>query len=230
MHRQTDHTEDEAIYDALVLGTRDYVRKCGFSKALVGLSGGIDSALVAAIAVDALGKENVLGIGMPSPYSSHRLDRRQPQARRESRHPLRSHPHQALFSAIRTGARAALRRHSSPTSRKRISSRASAACCSWRCPTSSARSCSPPATRSRDVDRLLHALRRHGRRARGHRRRRQDPGLCALPLCQSRPRDHPRRHHREAALRRAPPGAEGHRLAAALRRARSDSRSLRRAL
>ena len=59
-----------AIWDALVLGTRDYVRKCGFSKALVGLSGGIDSALVAAIAVAALGAENVLGVGMPSEYSS----------------------------------------------------------------------------------------------------------------------------------------------------------------
>jgi len=61
---------NEAAYRALVLGTRDYVRKCGFKKVLVGLSGGIDSALVAAIATDALGAENVLGIGMPSPYSS----------------------------------------------------------------------------------------------------------------------------------------------------------------
>jgi NAD+ synthase (glutamine-hydrolysing) len=58
------------IWKALVLGTRDYVRKCGFTKALVGLSGGIDSALVAAIAVEALGAENVLGVGMPSEYSS----------------------------------------------------------------------------------------------------------------------------------------------------------------
>jgi NAD+ synthase (glutamine-hydrolysing) len=57
-------------WDALVLGTRDYVRKCGFSKALVGLSGGIDSALVVAIAVEALGTENVVGVGMPSEYSS----------------------------------------------------------------------------------------------------------------------------------------------------------------
>jgi NAD+ synthase (glutamine-hydrolysing) len=57
-------------WDALVLGTRDYVRKCGFSKALVGLSGGIDSALVAAIAVEALGAENVIGVGMPTEYSS----------------------------------------------------------------------------------------------------------------------------------------------------------------
>ncbi len=59
-----------AAYEALVLGTRDYVRKCGFRKALIGLSGGIDSALVAAIAKDALGAENVLAVGMPSPYSS----------------------------------------------------------------------------------------------------------------------------------------------------------------
>jgi len=68
--RPKDHTRDAGIYEALVLGTRDYVRKCGFSKALVGLSGGIDSALVAAIAVDALGHENVRGITMPSQYSS----------------------------------------------------------------------------------------------------------------------------------------------------------------
>jgi len=57
-------------YQALILGTRDYVRKCKFSRAIVGLSGGVDSALVAAIAVDALGKENVLGVSMPGPYSS----------------------------------------------------------------------------------------------------------------------------------------------------------------
>jgi NAD+ synthase (glutamine-hydrolysing) len=62
--------DTRATWDALVLGTRDYVRKCGFSKALVGLSGGIDSALVAAIAVEALGAENVTGVGMPSEYSS----------------------------------------------------------------------------------------------------------------------------------------------------------------
>jgi NAD+ synthase (glutamine-hydrolysing) len=57
-------------YQALVLGTRDYVRKCGFAKAIVGLSGGVDSAVVASIAVEALGAGNVLGVSMPGPYSS----------------------------------------------------------------------------------------------------------------------------------------------------------------
>jgi NAD+ synthase (glutamine-hydrolysing) len=65
-----DDDDNAAAYQALVLGTRDYVHKCGFRKALVALSGGIDSALVAAIAKDALGAENVTAIGMPSPYSS----------------------------------------------------------------------------------------------------------------------------------------------------------------
>lgn len=69
--RASDEREEiAATWEALVLGTRDYLRKCGFRKALVGLSGGIDSALVAAIAVEALGAENVNGIGMPSEFSS----------------------------------------------------------------------------------------------------------------------------------------------------------------
>ncbi|MBE9212560.1 NAD+ synthase [Plectonema cf. radiosum LEGE 06105] len=63
-------SEDEEIWHALVLGVRDYVRKCRFSQVILGLSGGIDSSIVAAIATAALGKENVLGVLMPSPYSS----------------------------------------------------------------------------------------------------------------------------------------------------------------
>jgi NAD+ synthase/NAD+ synthase (glutamine-hydrolysing) len=62
--------EEASAYEALVLGTRDYVRKCGFQRVIIGLSGGIDSALTAAIAADAVGRENVIGVGMPSPYSS----------------------------------------------------------------------------------------------------------------------------------------------------------------
>ena len=62
--------EEASAFEALVLGTSDYVRKCGFQRVIIGLSGGIDSALTAAIAVDALGAENVIGVGMPGPYSS----------------------------------------------------------------------------------------------------------------------------------------------------------------
>jgi NAD+ synthase/NAD+ synthase (glutamine-hydrolysing) len=69
MHAQTE-AGMPSVYAALVLGTRDYVRKCGFSKVIIALSGGIDSALTAAIAVDALGRENVTGVAMPSQYSS----------------------------------------------------------------------------------------------------------------------------------------------------------------
>jgi NAD+ synthase/NAD+ synthase (glutamine-hydrolysing) len=69
IHSQVEG-EEASAYAALVLGTRDYVRKCGFQRVVIGLSGGIDSALTAAIAVDALGAENVTGIAMPSQYSS----------------------------------------------------------------------------------------------------------------------------------------------------------------
>lgn len=63
-------SEAAAIWSALVMGVRDYTRKCGFSKIVLGLSGGIDSALVAAIAAAAVGADQVLGVLMPSPYSS----------------------------------------------------------------------------------------------------------------------------------------------------------------
>ena len=69
MHAPMDD-EFEAAYRALVIGARDYVRKCGFQKVVIGVSGGIDSALVAAIAADALGAGNVTGVAMPGPYSS----------------------------------------------------------------------------------------------------------------------------------------------------------------
>jgi NAD+ synthase (glutamine-hydrolysing) len=62
------------VYSALVLGTRDYIRKNGFEKVLIGLSGGVDSSLVATIAVDALGNDNVIGVAMPSRYSSRRSE------------------------------------------------------------------------------------------------------------------------------------------------------------
>lgn len=69
-HSYIEKSEEEEVYSALVLGARDYIRKNGFSKVILGLSGGIDSSLTAAIAVDALGSANVVGVLMPSPHSS----------------------------------------------------------------------------------------------------------------------------------------------------------------
>ncbi|MEO6197740.1 MAG: NAD+ synthase [Dehalococcoidia bacterium] len=67
---EPEPSAEAEVYSALVLGTRDYLHKTGFEKALIALSGGVDSSLVAAIAVDAIGAENVIGVGMPSRYSS----------------------------------------------------------------------------------------------------------------------------------------------------------------
>jgi len=68
--RSDFHSREQQIFSALSLGIRDYVRKCGFKSVILGLSGGIDSALVAVLAADALGAENVLGVAMPARYSS----------------------------------------------------------------------------------------------------------------------------------------------------------------
>jgi NAD+ synthase (glutamine-hydrolysing) len=68
--RQVSHSDEEAAYRALVLGVRDYAHKCGFSSVVLGLSGGIDSALTACLAVSALGPEHVLSVAMPTRYSS----------------------------------------------------------------------------------------------------------------------------------------------------------------
>ena len=80
----------QQVFSALSLGIRDYVRKCGFKSVILGLSGGIDSALVAVLAADALGAENVLGVAMPARYSSERQFDGRRGARKKSRHPLRS--------------------------------------------------------------------------------------------------------------------------------------------
>jgi NAD+ synthase (glutamine-hydrolysing) len=69
-HQPIQYDDVEEVYQALVVGTHDYCLKNGFQQVIIGLSGGIDSAVVAAIAADALGRENVTGVAMPSPYSS----------------------------------------------------------------------------------------------------------------------------------------------------------------
>ena len=115
------------VYEALVLGTRDYVRKNGFTDVLIGLSGGIDSSLVAAIAVDALGPEHVTGVLMPSRYSSEGSVTDADALAAQPRHPHAHRPDRA-------GARRVPRRCSpsrstapSPGSPRRTCRRASAA-------------------------------------------------------------------------------------------------------
>src|SRR5438094_109563 len=87
----------EAIYQALLLGLRDYVSKCGFAKVIVGLSGGIDSSLVATLAADALGAENVLGVSMPGPYSSAASFRDAETLARNLRIDFRAIPIRSIF-------------------------------------------------------------------------------------------------------------------------------------
>jgi NAD+ synthase (glutamine-hydrolysing) len=90
---------EEEAYRALVLGVRDYVRKNGFQRVVIGLSGGIDSALTAAIAVDALGAQNVLGVFMPSPYTSRESGEDTQELVRRLQMELKSLPITGLFGA-----------------------------------------------------------------------------------------------------------------------------------
>ena len=106
--RADEPSDEHSALGALVLGTRDYARRCGFSRALLGLSGGIDSALVAAIAARALGPENVLGVAMPSRYSSEGSLRDAADLARNLRMPFTTIPIEPMFAAYLTGLAPAL--------------------------------------------------------------------------------------------------------------------------
>jgi len=93
--------KDEDVIDALVLGLRDYMRKCGFDKVVIGLSGGIDSALTACIAVQALGPKKVLGVSMPSPYSSTGSVKDAQQLAENLRISFRIYPINELFGSFK---------------------------------------------------------------------------------------------------------------------------------
>ena len=117
------------VYEALVLGTRDYVRKNGFTDVLIGLSGGIDSSLVAAIAVDALGAEHVHGVLMPSRYSSEDSVTDAIALADEPRHRTVHRADRARARGVRDDAGAGVRGTGRPTSPRRTCRRASAATC-----------------------------------------------------------------------------------------------------
>ena len=171
-------------WKALVLGTRDYVRKCGFRRCWWDLSGGIDSALVAAIAAEALGAENVVGVAMPGPYCSDRRDDDARAAGRQSRHPLRAGRHHGVLrKSAHAGAgvrRRAARRHRREHPVAHARRAADGAVEQVR------RAGADHRQQERDGGRLLHALRRHGGRAGGDRRPGEDAGLRDLPLAQPR--------------------------------------------
>ena len=120
---------ESEIWRALVLGTRDYVRKCGFTSVVLGLSGGIDSALTAAIAVDALGADHVLGVLMPSPYSSQgSIDDARELAANLGIETM-TLPIEPLMRDVRRHAARGARRRSAAASPRKTSRRASAATC-----------------------------------------------------------------------------------------------------
>ena len=120
---------DAEIYAALVLGTRDYVTKNGFEHVVLGLSGGIDSTLVALIAVDALGPERVTCVTMPSPYSSEGTRGDAHVAGREPRRRAARAADRRGDGRLRRAARPTSSRAASPTSPRRTCRRASAATC-----------------------------------------------------------------------------------------------------
>ncbi|MGD0815110.1 MAG: NAD+ synthase [Verrucomicrobiota bacterium] len=120
---RTDASDEENVHDALVLGLRDYFQKCGFKSAVLGLSGGIDSAVVACLAVAALGPEHVHGISLPSQFSSQgSLDDAQLLAKRLGiRHDVI--PIQPPFEAVRQQMKAVFKDRAEDTTEENIQAR-----------------------------------------------------------------------------------------------------------
>ena len=200
MHEQI--AGDEAsVYSALVLGTRDYMQKCGFQKAIIGLSGGIDSALTAVIAADAVGPENVIGVGMPGPYSSQgSIDDARALAENLgirfellSINPAYEAYRQHACSDVFAGTERRRDRRKHPVARSRHV----------------ADGALEQIRRDRALHRqqerarrgLLHALRRHGRRPGRHFRCAENSGLSAQRIRELAPCRDSAGHAGEAALR-----------------------------
>ncbi len=221
-------TDEAEMYAALTLGLGDYVRKNGFRSVTFGMSGGIDSALVAAIAADAIGGENVYGISMPSKYSSqHSQDDAFDLAERLGRpHPPDpDRPDLRRLHGLDGAHRPGRGEPAGPHPRHDRHGHQQPG--------------GPPRAGSREQERalggLLHDLRRCRRRVRPDQGRAQDVGVPPRPVAQRRGRApradaaHPAELDRQAPLGRAAPGPEGHRLPARVRHPRRHPRRLRRA-
>ena len=170
----------ESIYQAMMLGLRDYVNKTGFPSVVIGLSGGVDSALTAAVAADALGPERVHTLMMPSPYTSARLARGRQGLRRGDRHQLRHRRHRARHGGVPQDAAAAVRQpqggrhrgeHPEPRPRRHADGGVEQA----------RRHGGDDRQQVGDGGGLRHALRRHVRRLQRAEGRLQDHGVRALP-------------------------------------------------
>ena len=218
--------EEASAYEALVLGTRDYVHKCGFQQAIIGLSGGIDSALTASIAADALGSENVIGVGMPGPYSSRGSidDARALAGNLRIRFELLS-INDIYESALRD-ARSGVCRNDARRHRREHS---------IACSRIAAHVAFEQVRRAGAFDRqqervgcrLLHALRRHGRRIGGYLGCAEGFGVPLERLRESAAQGDSASHNREAAVCRIASRSKRFGFAPTLRCARCDSRRLR---
>ena len=176
--------EPEAqLWDALVVGVRDYLGKNGFPGAILGLSGGIDSALVLAIAVDALGKDNVRAVMMPSPYTADIswIDAREMARRLGVRYDEISIKHHLRVVPRRLG-----RRVQGPARGHDRGKPPGAH--PWHLADGAVQQVrldrADDRQQERDGDRLLHAVRRHGGRFRRHQGSAQDDGVRAGPLAE----------------------------------------------
>ena len=200
MHEQI--AGDEAsVYSALVLGTRDYMQKCGFRKAIIGLSGGIDSALTAVVAADAVGPENVIGVGMPGPYSSQGSidDARSLAKNLGIRFELLS-INPAYDSLPPDSARRICR------AERRCDGRKYPVASPWHLTDGAVEQVRSNCALHRQQERvgrwLLHALRRHGRWPGCDFRRAQDACLPAQPVCEFSTSRHSSSHPGKAAFSR----------------------------
>ena len=218
------------VYQALLLGVRDYVKKSGFEKTVIGLSGGIDSSLTACVAVDALGKENVVGVGMPSRYSSEgSLADAAELARRlgidfwvvpiEPAHGAFQDMLEPVFQGY--GTQHGRGERSGPYQGQHNHVHLE-----------QVRVAGPHhRQQERDGHGIRHAVRRHGGRVRSHQGRAQNISVYAEPVAQrerlSETR-HPRRCVGEAPQRRAAPRPDGPGQPTALRSLGPGGRSLRR--
>ena len=207
--RIADHLEPDAeLYEALVLGTGDYIRKNGFTDVVIGLSGGIDSTLVACIAVDALGADHVHGVEHAEPVQQRGLDgptrptspSGSASTTARSRSSRRSRAFLEMTTESFAGRAADLTEENLQSRIRGMTLMALSNKFGWMV--------LDHRQQERDGGRLLHDLRRQRRRVRRHQGRAEDQGLRPLPLRQPprRSRDHQRERDHQAAVGRAPPG------------------------